>query len=104
MEETANQRNESTSEGKTGQYCEVLDLMRETLQKDGISKMSALSKSDAPLITPTTLPRLMDATGGLLRIQQLTGKPAGIFNSTGCQGGGHETAIASVFTCVVIGF
>lgn len=28
MEEMANQRNESTSEGKTGQYCEVLDLMR----------------------------------------------------------------------------
>ena len=28
MEETANQRNESTSEGKTGQYRELLDLMR----------------------------------------------------------------------------
>ncbi|KAF2577702.1 hypothetical protein F2Q68_00006358 [Brassica cretica] len=73
MEETANQRNESTSEGKTGQYREVLDLMR-------------------------------DATGGLLRTQQLTGKPAGIFNIIGSRGGGHETAIASVFTCVVIGF
>ncbi|WZZ09590.1 hypothetical protein YC2023_095511 [Brassica napus] len=106
MEETANQRNESTSEGKTGQYCEVLDLMRGTRDapKRWISKMSALPKSDAPLITPTTLPRLMDATGGLLRIQQITGKPAGIFNSTGCQGRGHETAIALVFTCVVIGF
>jgi NAD(P)H dehydrogenase (quinone) len=33
----------------------------------------------------------LDATGGLWRTQALAGKPAGIFVSTGSQGGGQET-------------
>lgn len=32
-----------------------------------------------------------DATGGLWRTQALAGKPAGLFYSTGSQGGGQET-------------
>uniref|UniRef100_A0A7I4AAU4 NAD(P)H dehydrogenase (quinone) n=1 Tax=Physcomitrium patens TaxID=3218 RepID=A0A7I4AAU4_PHYPA len=34
----------------------------------------------------------MDATGGLWRTQALAGKPAGLFVSTGTQGGGQETS------------
>ena len=33
----------------------------------------------------------LDATGALWRTQQLAGKPAGLFYSTGSQGGGQET-------------
>jgi NAD(P)H dehydrogenase (quinone) len=33
----------------------------------------------------------LDATGGLWSAQKLAGKPAGIFYSTGSQGGGQET-------------
>lgn len=32
-----------------------------------------------------------DSTGGLWRTQALSGKPAGLFYSTGSQGGGQET-------------
>ena len=75
--------------------------------------MSAPPKSDAPLITPNDLAEadgfvfafptrfgmmaaqfkaFLDSTGGLWRTQQLAGKPAaGIFYSTGSQGGGQET-------------
>ncbi|KAG5385530.1 hypothetical protein IGI04_037000 [Brassica rapa subsp. trilocularis] len=63
----------------------------ETLQEDLLSKMSAPPKSDAPLVPPTTLLRLMDATGGLWRTQQLAGNLAGILYSTRSQGGGQET-------------
>ncbi|KAG2248433.1 hypothetical protein Bca52824_088061 [Brassica carinata] len=71
--------------------------------------MSAPPKRDAPLITPNDLAEadgfvfgfptrfgmmaaqfkaFLDSTGGLWRTQQLAGKPAGIFYSTGSQGGG----------------
>ncbi|GKD55490.1 probable NAD(P)H dehydrogenase FQR1-like protein 1, partial [Tanacetum coccineum] len=84
----------------------------ETLNDDVLGKMSAPPKSDAPIITPTELAEadgfvfgfptrfgmmaaqfkaFLDATGGLWRTQQLAGKPAGIFYSTGSQGGGQET-------------
>lgn len=84
----------------------------ETLSEDVLAKMSAPPKSDVPIITPNELPEadglllgfptrfgmmsaqfkaFMDATGGLWRAQQLAGKPAGIFYSTGSQGGGQET-------------
>ena len=74
--------------------------------------MSVPPKSDVPIITPNQLSEadgfifgfptrfgmmaaqfkaFFDATGGLWRTQQLAGKPAGIFYSTGSQGGGQET-------------
>lgn len=74
--------------------------------------MCAPPKSDVPIITPNELVEadgfvfgfptsygmmsaqfkaFFDATGGLWRTQQLAGKPAGIFYSTGSQGGGQET-------------
>ncbi|OIW10495.1 hypothetical protein TanjilG_00433 [Lupinus angustifolius] len=73
--------------------------------------MGAPPKSDVPIITPDELPEadgllfgfptrfglmaapfkaFMDANGGLWRTQALAGKPAGIFYSTGSQGGGQE--------------
>lgn len=74
--------------------------------------MGAPPKSDVPIITPAQLAEadgllfgfptrygmmcaqfkaFLDATGGLWRTQALAGKPAGIFVSTGSQGGGQET-------------
>jgi len=74
--------------------------------------MSAPPKSESPIITPNELAEadgfvfgfptrfgmmaaqfkaFLDATGGLWRAQALAGKPAGIFYSTGSQGGGQET-------------
>lgn len=84
----------------------------ETLSEDVLGKMGAGPKSDVPTITPNELAEadgillgfptrfgmmaaqfkaFLDATGGLWRSQQLAGKPAGIFYSTGSQGGGQET-------------
>lgn len=84
----------------------------ETLSEDVLGKMGAGPKSDAPTITPNELAEadgillgfptrfgmmaaqfkaFLDATGGLWRSQQLAGKPAGLFYSTGSQGGGQET-------------
>lgn len=89
-----------------------LEQVPETLPHEVLSKMSAPLKSDVPLITPAELAEadgfvfgfptrfgmmaaqfkaFLDATGGLWRSQQLAGKPAGIFYSTGSQGGGQET-------------
>lgn len=74
--------------------------------------MGAPPKSEVPIITPAQLAdadgllfgfptrygmmcaqfkAFLDATGGLWRTQALAGKPAGIFVSTGSQGGGQET-------------
>ena len=84
----------------------------ETLPEEALSKMSAPPKSESPIITPNDLTEadgfvfgfptrfgmmaaqfkaFLDATGGLWRTQSLAGKPAGIFYSTGSQGGGQET-------------
>lgn len=84
----------------------------ETLPEEVLGKMGAPPKSDVPIITPNELPEadglllgfptrfglmaaqfkaFLDATGGLWRTQALAGKPAGIFYSTGSQGGGQET-------------
>lgn len=84
----------------------------ETLPEEVLGKMSAPPKSDVPIIAPHELAEadgfvfgfptrfgmmaaqfkaFLDATGGLWRTQQLAGKPAGIFYSTGSQGGGQET-------------
>jgi len=97
----------------------VLWQVPETLNEDALSKMSAPPKSDVPIITPTELAMadgvifgfptrfgmmaaqfkaFMDSTGGLWRTQSLAGKPAGIFYSTGSQGGGQETTALTAVT------
>ncbi|XP_039040969.1 probable NAD(P)H dehydrogenase (quinone) FQR1-like 1 [Hibiscus syriacus] len=94
----------------------------ETLSEETLGKMSAPPKSEAPIISPYDLPEadgfifgfptrfgmmsaqfkaFMDATVGLWRTQQLAGKPAGIFYSTGSQGGGQETTALTAITQLV---
>ncbi|XP_024959685.1 NAD(P)H dehydrogenase (quinone) FQR1-like [Cynara cardunculus var. scolymus] len=94
----------------------------ETLNDEVLAKMSAPPKSDVPIITPNELPEadgfifgfptrygmmaaqfksFFDATGGLWRTQQLASKPAGIFYSTGSQGGGQETTALTAITQLV---
>ncbi|XP_060199341.1 probable NAD(P)H dehydrogenase (quinone) FQR1-like 1 isoform X2 [Lycium barbarum] len=84
--------------------------------------MSAPLKGDAPVITPDELTEadgfvfgfptrfgmmpaqfkaFLDATGGLWKTQALAGKPAGIFYSTGSQGGGQETTALTAITQLV---
>lgn len=74
--------------------------------------MSAAPKSNVPIITAAELAEadglifgfptrfgmmaaqfkaFLDSTGGLWGAQKLAGKPAGLFCSTGSQGGGQET-------------
>lgn len=87
--------------------------MAETLDDEVLEKMSAPPKSEVPVMTnpselaeadgllfgfPTRFGMMaaqfkafLDSTGMLWRTQQLAGKPAGIFYSTGSQGGGQET-------------
>lgn len=84
--------------------------------------MHAPPKGDTPIITadelaegdgfvfgfptrfgmmPAQFKAFLDSTGGLWRTQQLAGKPAGIFLSTGSQGGGQETtALVSCFLSI----
>ncbi|PKU78133.1 hypothetical protein MA16_Dca012253 [Dendrobium catenatum] len=94
----------------------------ETLPEEVLSKMSAPPKSDVPIISTDQLSEadglllgfptrfgmmaaqfkaFLDATGGLWRTQQLAGKPAGIFYSTGSQGGGQETTPLTAITQLV---
>ncbi|KAK4439871.1 NAD(P)H dehydrogenase (quinone) FQR1 [Sesamum alatum] len=94
----------------------------ETLPGEVLTKMSAPPKSEIPIITPSELAEadgfvfgfptrfgmmaaqfkaFLDATGGLWRTQQLAGKPAGIFYSTGSQGGGQETTALTAVTQLV---
>ncbi|EFJ22332.1 hypothetical protein SELMODRAFT_232063 [Selaginella moellendorffii] len=91
----------------------------ETLSEDVLGKMGAPPKSEVPIIQPGQLAdadglifgfptrfgmmaaqfkAFMDATGGLWRAQTLAGKPAGIFYSTGSQGGGQETTALTAIT------
>ncbi|KAI3437316.1 NAD(P)H dehydrogenase (quinone) [Psidium guajava] len=91
----------------------------ETLPEEVLGKMGAPAKSDVPIITPDELVEadgiifgfptrfgmmaaqfkaFMDATGGLWGSQKLAGKPAGIFYSTGSQGGGQETTPLTAIT------
>ncbi|OAY62678.1 NAD(P)H dehydrogenase (quinone) FQR1-like [Ananas comosus] len=91
----------------------------ETLPEEVLTKMGAPAKSDVPIIKPNELvdadgiifgfptrfgmmaaqfKAFLDATGGLWRTQQLAGKPAGIFFSTGTQGGGQETTALTAVT------
>ncbi|CAL5095663.1 unnamed protein product [Urochloa decumbens] len=91
----------------------------ETLPEEVLGKMGAPPKTEAPVITPQELAEadgilfgfptrfgmmaaqmkaFFDATGGLWREQSLAGKPAGIFFSTGTQGGGQETTALTAVT------
>lgn len=93
--------------------CEgILLQIPETLSPEILAKMHAPPKPDVPLADPQDLANydglifgvptrygsaaaqvkaFMDATGGLWQKGALVGKPAGIFVSTGTQGGGQET-------------
>ncbi|XP_020701117.1 NAD(P)H dehydrogenase (quinone) FQR1 [Dendrobium catenatum] len=94
----------------------------ETLPAEVLGKLGAPPKSDVPVITASELPEadgfifgfptrfgmmaaqfkaFFDSTGGLWRTQQLAGKPAGIFFSTGSQGGGQETTALTAITQLV---
>mmetsp|Transcript_17892 Transcript_17892/g.45160 ORF Transcript_17892/g.45160 Transcript_17892/m.45160 type:complete len:202 (+) Transcript_17892:67-672(+) len=84
----------------------------ETLPAEVLAKMGAPPKSDDPVAEVSQLPEydgflfglsgrfgtfpaqfkvFWDATGGLWQAGKLVGKPAGVFVSTGTQGGGQET-------------
>ncbi|KAM2403226.1 hypothetical protein EV1_030394 [Malus domestica] len=100
----------------------LIKQVPETLPEEVLGKMSAPPKSDVPIISPNELAdadgfifgfptrfgmmaaqfkAFLDATGGLWRTQQLAGKPAGIFYSTGSQGGGQETTALTAITQLV---
>jgi len=94
----------------------------ETLPEEVLTKLYAPPKSKVPTIEPQQLAdadgllfgfptrygmmaaqfkAFLDATGGLWRTQQLAGKPAGLFYSTGSQGGGQETTALTAITQLV---
>eukprot|EP00243_Klebsormidium_subtile_P003078 TRINITY_DN16226_c0_g1_i1.p1 TRINITY_DN16226_c0_g1~~TRINITY_DN16226_c0_g1_i1.p1 ORF type:complete len:291 (-),score=56.71 TRINITY_DN16226_c0_g1_i1:429-1301(-) len=91
----------------------------ETLPEEVLEKMHAPPKPDIPIIDPKKLTEadglifgfptrygmmaaqfkaFLDATGSLWQTQALAGKPAGIFVSTGTQGGGQETTALTAIT------
>ncbi|KAJ8604088.1 hypothetical protein CTAYLR_001729 [Chrysophaeum taylorii] len=100
--------------------CEATLLqVPETLPAEVLEKMGAPPKPDVAVADPHTLPEFdgflfgtptrfgmasaqmksfMDATGGLWMKGALVGKPAGIFFSTGSQGGGQETTALTFVT------
>ncbi|KAI8567483.1 hypothetical protein RHMOL_Rhmol02G0125600 [Rhododendron molle] len=94
----------------------------ETLPEEVLEKLSAPPKSDVPYITPYELGEadglifgfptrfgmmaaqfkaFLDSTGGLWHTQKLSRKPAGLFYSTGSQGGGQETTALTAITQLV---
>ncbi|CAN1165914.1 Probable NAD(P)H dehydrogenase (quinone) FQR1-like 1 [Linum perenne] len=95
----------------------------ETLPEEVLGKMGApAKKSEVPIITANELAEadgilfgfptrfgmmaaqfkaFMDSTGGLWKTQALQGKPAGLFYSTGSQGGGQETTPLTAITQLV---
>lgn len=94
----------------------------EILPEEVLLKMNAPPKTEVPIIEPQQLAdadgllfgfptrygmmaaqfkAFLDATGGLWRTQQLAGKPAGLFYSTGSQGGGQETTALTAITQLV---
>eukprot|EP00287_Rhodomonas_sp_CCMP768_P008859 CAMPEP_0196739512 /NCGR_PEP_ID=MMETSP1091-20130531/23018_1 /TAXON_ID=302021 /ORGANISM="Rhodomonas sp., Strain CCMP768" /LENGTH=182 /DNA_ID=CAMNT_0042084097 /DNA_START=110 /DNA_END=658 /DNA_ORIENTATION=+ len=103
--------------------CEaVLLQVPETLPDDVLGKMGAPPKGDDPLAVVADLPSydgiifgipgrygtfpsqfksFWDATGSLWQKGALTGKPAGVFVSTGTQGGGQETIGLTMVTQMV---
>uniref|UniRef100_K3WM09 Flavodoxin-like domain-containing protein n=1 Tax=Globisporangium ultimum (strain ATCC 200006 / CBS 805.95 / DAOM BR144) TaxID=431595 RepID=K3WM09_GLOUD len=102
-------------EGVTAEIYQV----QETLSEDVLAKLYAAPKKDHPIATPDVLKEadgilfgfptrfgsfpaqvkaLFDSTGGLWSTGALVGKPAGIFFSTGTQGGGQETTAFTTLT------
>ncbi|XP_020592238.1 probable NAD(P)H dehydrogenase (quinone) FQR1-like 1 [Phalaenopsis equestris] len=101
---------------------ESLHCVPETLSEEVLGKMGAPPKGDAPVIKasglleadgfifgfptrfgmmPAQFKAFLDSTGGLWRTQQLAGKPAALFFSTGTQGGGQETTALTAITQLV---
>jgi len=98
------------SDGET--KCDIYRVA-ETLPDEVLTKMHAPPKNEAhPVLTPdkmvdydgfmfgvsgrygshsAQIRTFMDATGQLWQKGELVGKPAGVFQSTGSQGGGQET-------------
>ncbi|CAB9517325.1 H dehydrogenase [Seminavis robusta] len=101
----------------------VLYQVPETLPEEVLKKMGAPPKdADVPVIKASDLAdadgiifgiptrfgmaaaqmkAFMDSTGGLWQGGKLAGKPAGIFFSTGTQGGGQETTAMTWLTQLV---
>ncbi|KAH7434374.1 hypothetical protein KP509_06G014500 [Ceratopteris richardii] len=97
--------------------------VQETLSDEILEKMQAPPKDkNIPIITASDLEAadgfifgiptrfgamaaqmkaFFDSTGGLWKGQKLAGKPAGIFVSTGSQGGGQETTALTTLTQLV---
>ncbi|KAL4627115.1 hypothetical protein ACB098_05G102100 [Castanea mollissima] len=94
----------------------------ETLSDEVLGKLGAPPKSDVPVITPGELAEadgllfgfptrygtmaaqfqaFIDSTAAQWRTQELVGKPAGLFYSTGSQGGGQETTPLTAITLLV---
>eukprot|EP01138_Halocafeteria_seosinensis_P005798 gb/GECG01005927.1/.p1 GENE.gb/GECG01005927.1/~~gb/GECG01005927.1/.p1 ORF type:complete len:210 (+),score=24.88 gb/GECG01005927.1/:1-630(+) len=97
----------------------TLAQVPETLPREVLEKMHAPAKSEDPIADPEDLPKydgllfglptrygmmpaqmkaFFDATGGLWQKGALVGKPAGVFFSTGTQGGGQETTALTTLT------
>ncbi|KAF1331196.1 Nad quinone oxidoreductase, partial [Globisporangium splendens] len=102
----------------TGVSAEIYQVT-ETLPDEVLAKMHAAPKKDHPIATPDVLKEadgilfgiptrfgsmpaqvkaLFDSTGSLWQTGALIGKPAGIFFSTGTQGGGQETTAFTSIT------
>ncbi|KUG00679.1 Flavoprotein YCP4 [Phytophthora nicotianae] len=114
MAETIKKGIESV-EGVTAEIYQVA----ETLPEELLAQIHAAPKKDHPIATPDTLKEadgilfgfptrfgslpaqvkaFFDSCGGLWATGALVGKPAGIFFSTGTQGGGQETTAFTTLT------
>lgn len=104
---------QEVQKGLESEGCQVtIFQVPETLPEEVLQKMHAPAKPSIPIITADKLTEadgiifgiptrfgmmaaqmkaFFDTTGGLWGTQALAGKPAGIFVSTGTQGGGQET-------------
>eukprot|EP00736_Rhodelphis_marinus_P003337 Rmarinus@m.29283 len=103
---------------ETGATCTLFQVA-ETLPGEVLEKMHAAPKADHPACTPDDLKALdgilfgfpsrfgmmpaqmkafFDSTGGLWQSGGLVGKMAGVFFSSGTQGGGQETVALTTLT------
>jgi len=111
---------DAVKDGLESAGCEATLLqVPETLPSEVLEKMHAPEKSSDAVADPHALPEydgiifgiptrfgmaasqmkaFMDSTGGLWLAGKLVGKPAGIFFSTGTQGGGQETTALTFIT------
>ncbi|KAK7405132.1 hypothetical protein VNO78_06330 [Psophocarpus tetragonolobus] len=108
----------NTVEGVEGTMWQV----PETLLDEELERLNAPPKSDVSNIHPFSLPAadgfifgfptkfglmasqfkaFLDSAHYLWKTQMLAGKPAGLFYSTNCQGGGQETAPFTAITQLV---